>query len=245
MRWQTFVRSHVFYSECAHNRQTGRVRRPRVQTLLLLTNGASHGVSRISIGRPQIKISPRVLVILDLHHGRVGCDAGVPGLRSPWLPEVRSSAGNAIIGCALPLYPQLGKKRHPARSRRLVSEPDSPAPADSNRGDADLFTGRYEHARTGRAGRGLKVINFAWAPARFRAFPHDTGIAPKGDKPVACVGPILKLFDGYVIAGSRPVRAVKRARGILTMCGERLSSYSSGVPHQEQKLRVDSVFASS
>jgi hypothetical protein len=48
---------------------------------------------------------------------------------------------------------------------------------------------------------GLKVINFAWAPARFRAFPHDTGIALKGDKPVACVGPILKLLDGHVIAG--------------------------------------------
>jgi hypothetical protein len=129
MRWQTFVRSHVFYSECAHNRQTGRVRRPRVQTLLLLTNGTSHGVSRISIGRPQIKISPRVLVILDLHHGRVGCDAGVPGLRSPCLPEVRSSVGNAVIGCALPLYPQLRKKRHRARSRRLVPITDIQAVA--------------------------------------------------------------------------------------------------------------------
>src|SRR5215472_11597481 len=109
MRWQTSICSHVSYSKCPHNRQTGRVRMPRVQTLLLLTNGASHGFSRISIGRAQIKISPRVLVILDLHHGRVGCDASVPGLRSPWLPEVRSSACNAVIGCALPLYPQAEK----------------------------------------------------------------------------------------------------------------------------------------
>ena len=47
----------------------------------------------------------------------------------------------------------------------------------------------------------LKVINVAQAPARFRAFPDDTRIALKGDKPFACVGPILKLLDGYVIAG--------------------------------------------
>src|SRR5260370_19447725 len=47
----------------------------------------------------------------------------------------------------------------------------------------------------------LKVINVAGAPARFRAFPDDTGIALEGDKPVACVGPILKLLDGHVIAG--------------------------------------------
>ena len=37
----------------------------------------------------------------------------------------------------------------------------------------------------------LKVINVARAPARFRAFPDDTGIALEGDKPVARVGPIL------------------------------------------------------
>jgi hypothetical protein len=49
----------------------------------------------------------------------------------------------------------------------------------------------------------LKVINVPRAPARFRAFPDDTGIALKGDKPVACVGPILKLLDGHVIAGLR------------------------------------------
>src|SRR5712691_10422913 len=47
----------------------------------------------------------------------------------------------------------------------------------------------------------LNVINVARAPARFPAFPDDTGIALKGDKPVACVGPILKLLDGHVIAG--------------------------------------------
>jgi len=47
----------------------------------------------------------------------------------------------------------------------------------------------------------LKVINVARAPSRFRAFPDDTGIALKGDKPVARVGPILKLLDRHVIAG--------------------------------------------
>ena len=47
----------------------------------------------------------------------------------------------------------------------------------------------------------LKVINVARAAARFRAFPNDTGMALKGDKPVACVGPILKLLDRHVIAG--------------------------------------------
>ena len=47
----------------------------------------------------------------------------------------------------------------------------------------------------------LKVINVARASARFRAFPDDTGISFKGDKPVACVRPILKLLDGHVIPG--------------------------------------------
>src|SRR5215471_16318827 len=47
----------------------------------------------------------------------------------------------------------------------------------------------------------FEVINVARTPTRFRAFPDDTGIALKGDKPVACVGPILKLLDGHVIAG--------------------------------------------
>ena len=46
----------------------------------------------------------------------------------------------------------------------------------------------------------VKGINVARAPARFRAFPDDTGIALKGGKPVACVGPILKFLDGHVIA---------------------------------------------
>ena len=70
----------------------------------------------------------------------------------------------------------------------------------------------------------LKVINVARAPARFRALPDDTGIALNGDKPVARVGPILKLLDGHVIAGLAAGRPVKSARGILTMCGERLRS---------------------
>jgi hypothetical protein len=47
----------------------------------------------------------------------------------------------------------------------------------------------------------LNAVNIARAPARFRAFPDDTGIALKRDKPVACVGPILQLLDGQVIAG--------------------------------------------
>jgi hypothetical protein len=47
----------------------------------------------------------------------------------------------------------------------------------------------------------LEVVNVARTPARFRAFPDDTGIALKRDKPVAYVGPILKLLDGHVIAG--------------------------------------------
>jgi hypothetical protein len=47
----------------------------------------------------------------------------------------------------------------------------------------------------------LEVINVARAPARFRAFPDDSWIALKGDKPFACVGPILKFPNGYVIVG--------------------------------------------
>src|SRR5215471_14851400 len=47
----------------------------------------------------------------------------------------------------------------------------------------------------------FEVINVARTPTRFRAFPDDTGIALEGDKPVAYVGPILKLLDGHVIAG--------------------------------------------
>jgi hypothetical protein len=47
----------------------------------------------------------------------------------------------------------------------------------------------------------LDVINVARSPARFRAFPDDTGVALKGNKPVACVGSVLKLLDGHVIAG--------------------------------------------
>jgi hypothetical protein len=46
-----------------------------------------------------------------------------------------------------------------------------------------------------------KVINVARVPARFRAFPDDTGIALKRHKPFACIGPILKLLDGHLIAG--------------------------------------------
>jgi hypothetical protein len=47
----------------------------------------------------------------------------------------------------------------------------------------------------------LNVIKLAWTSARLRAFPDDAGVAPKRDKPVAFVGPILKFLDGNVIAG--------------------------------------------
>src|SRR5712691_1733198 len=74
----------------------------------------------------------------------------------------------------------------------------------------------------------LNVINVARAPARFRAFPDDTGIALKGDKPVACVGPILKFLDGHVIAGlaagttgeERP-RDIDHMRRVLALVEQR------------------------
>jgi hypothetical protein len=47
----------------------------------------------------------------------------------------------------------------------------------------------------------LIVINVAGAPTRFWAFPDDTGVTLKWGKPVAGVGPILKLLDGHLIAG--------------------------------------------
>src|SRR6516165_6801093 len=52
-----------------------------------------------------------------------------------------------------------------------------------------------------RRSRNSRSSTVAWAPARFRAFPDDTGIALNGGKPVARVGPILKLLDGHMIAG--------------------------------------------
>ena len=55
----------------------------------------------------------------------------------------------------------------------------------------------------------VNVINVARAPARFRASPNDTGIALKGNEPVACVSPILKLLDGHVIAGLAAGTAVE------------------------------------
>jgi hypothetical protein len=70
----------------------------------------------------------------------------------------------------------------------------------------------------------LKVINVAWAPARFRAFPDDTGIALNGDKPVARVCPILKLLDGYMIAGLASGTAGEECPRILTICGKHLRS---------------------
>ena len=49
----------------------------------------------------------------------------------------------------------------------------------------------------------LRIIVVARALARFRAFPNDIGIAFEGDKPFACVGPILKLLDGQRGSGAR------------------------------------------
>ena len=74
----------------------------------------------------------------------------------------------------------------------------------------------------------LKVINVAQAPARFRAFPDDTWIGLKGDKPFACVSPILKLLDGYVIAwlaagaaGEKRPRNVDHMRRALALVEQR------------------------
>ena len=57
----------------------------------------------------------------------------------------------------------------------------------------------------------LEVINVTCAPARFRAFPDDTGIALNGDKPVARVGPILKR-TGNRSFGSTPSSHPRSAR---------------------------------
>src|SRR5262245_22463001 len=46
----------------------------------------------------------------------------------------------------------------------------------------------------------LQTVGAARAPARFRAFPDDAGIALEGGKPFASVGPILKLLDSHVVA---------------------------------------------
>src|SRR6516165_1009068 len=110
----------------------------------------------------------------------------------------------------------------------------------SNLGDADAFTGRCEYARTGRAGRGTLGINVARAPARFRAFPDDTGIALKGDKLGACVGPILKLLDGHVIAGlaagtageecPRDIDHVRRALALVKQRSPAPRAEASGRP---------------
>ena len=45
------------------------------------------------------------------------------------------------------------------------------------------------------------MIDVARALPRLRALPDDAGIALEGDKRFACVGPILKLLDGHVVAG--------------------------------------------
>ena len=92
-------------------------------------------------------------------------------------------------------------QRTQLRPTGKMLRPDTLAKAHSNPGQADAFTRRYGHARTGRADLGTNFIKVARAPARFRAFPDDAWITLKGDKPVACVGPILKLLDGHVIAG--------------------------------------------
>ena len=71
----------------------------------------------------------------------------------------------------------------------------------------------------------FKVVNIAGVPARFRAFPDGTGIALEGDKPVAGIGPILKLLDGHMVAElAAGTAGEERARGMLTICSERLRS---------------------
>src|SRR6516164_11286537 len=61
----------------------------------------------------------------------------------------------------------------------------------------------------------LRVINVARAPARFRAFPDDTGIALEGNEPFTGVRPILKLLDRHVIAGlAAGAAGEERARDI-------------------------------
>jgi len=64
------------------------------------------------------------------------------------------------------------------------------------------------------------MIDLTRALARFRAFPDDISLALERDKPFAGVSPILELLDGHMVAGSRPVRPVKSARGMLTICSE-------------------------
>jgi hypothetical protein len=49
--------------------------------------------------------------------------------------------------------------------------------------------------------------------------------SPWGDKPFAGVGPILKLLDGHVVAElTAGTAGEERARGMLTICSERLRS---------------------
>ena len=69
------------------------------------------------------------------------------------------------------------------------------------------------------------MFDLTRALARFRAFPDDVRIALEGDKPFAGVGPILKLLDGHVVAElTAGTAGEERARGMLTICGERLRS---------------------
>jgi len=84
----------------------------------------------------------------------------------------------------------------------------------------------------------LNVINVAPALARFRPFPDDTGVTLKGDKPVACVGPILELLDGYVIAGlsagtageecPRDIDHVRRVHALVKQRGAAPGAEASG-----------------
>src|SRR6516162_9508310 len=74
----------------------------------------------------------------------------------------------------------------------------------------------------------LMAINVAPTPARFRTLPYDTGIARKGDKPVSCVGPILKLIDSHVIArlaastaGEQRPRNIHHVRRALVLVEQR------------------------
>ena len=81
----------------------------------------------------------------------------------------------------------------------------APAGAPRQTWDTGPSPGRQKTSAESSESRGgatveeLKVINVARTPARFRAVPDDTGITLEGDKPVACIRPILKLLEGHVI----------------------------------------------
>src|SRR4029077_14708309 len=98
-----------------------------------------------------------------------------------------------------------------------------------------------------------RLIDAAGALPRFRAFPGDTGIALEGDKPFARVGPLLRLFDGHVVAGlaagtaskERP-RDIDHVQGALALIEQRRAAprtEASGRPRLRALEARDSAFA--